>query len=162
MCVLAALVNPGGIPFTGSHLKNRSVVRAFTMFATLVSLLMFGCGGPSDQPQLVDVTGHVTLDGEPLAGALVLFGPEEGRSSFAYTDEEGHFELMYLADTAGAVTGLHKVSITAAPEEEEEPDPGSEPVVEPVPAKYNTATTLTRVVEAGEDNDFTFELTTDE
>ena len=138
------------------------VLRVLAVATSFAVLLTVGCGRASGRPQLVDVTGHVTLDGEPLTGALVLFGPEEGRSSFAYTDEDGHFELMYLPDTRGAVTGLHTVSITAAPEEEEEPDPSSEPVVEPVPAKYNTATTLTRMVEAGKDNDFTFELTSDE
>lgn len=134
------------------------VVRTVFAILCLSLLLSAGCSGPSDRPELAKVTGYVTLDGEPLERALVLFGPEKGRSSFAYTDENGYFELMYLADTPGAIIGTHTVSISSGYEEEEEPPPGAEPYVDPIPEIYNTKTTLSAVVKADEKNEFTFHL----
>lgn len=91
----------------------------------------------------------------------MLFGPEQGRTSSAWTDEKGRFRLMYLPDVPGAVVGTHTVAISSGYEEEEEPPPGSEPYIEPIPAIYNTQTTLTCEVTADGPNEFVFELQSD-
>lgn len=108
-------------------------------------LLVVGCNsGLNDQPELGQVSGTVRLDGEPQAGLLVIFGPESGRSSTGYTDEQGHFTLIYLKDTPGAKVGPHKVSIST--ELEDESDPDMQDFVDPIPEMYNTKTTLTAEV----------------
>lgn len=117
-----------------------------------------GCSGASDVPELAYVEGTITVDGEPTAGLLVLFGPDEGRTSTGYTDEEGHYTLTYLPGQEGAKVGKHKVVITTGyePEEEEE----EQAFTEPIPPQYNTQSTLSAEVVPGQDNTFDFELQT--
>lgn len=107
--------------------------------AALISGLLAGCGGPSDQPDLGSVSGTVTLDGEPLEDATLIFQPESGRPAYAVTDGDGYYELQYSASTAGAMVGKHLVYISTY----REGDPAAEdPELresrpERVPAQYN-------------------------
>src|SRR5688572_704144 len=82
-----------------------------------------GCG--QSGPQLAPVSGRVTLDGQPLDAAEVLFQPDEGTGSpsYGYTDENGRYELGYKRGVKGAMVGSHTVSIemdtkTSAPDGE--------------------------------------------
>jgi len=122
----------------------------------LGAILTVGCSAPTDQPEVVEVTGKVTVDSEPLVGKMVVFSPEDGRASIGYTDDEGHYELMYLQDTYGAKPGKHAVSISTPMEDED--DPEAERVIETIPPEYNTKTKLTAEVTADGDNSFDFEL----
>ncbi|WP_417848391.1 hypothetical protein [Thalassoglobus sp.] len=122
--------------------------------------LLCGCGGGvTDQPNLGRVTGVITLDDEPLSGAVVVFTPESGRSSMGETNEDGQYELVYIRDTKGATIGTHSVTISKqeapAGANPNEPDAGSP--AELVPARYNSATTLTAEVKA-EGNEIDFPL----
>ena len=73
-----------------------------------------GCGRGSDQPELGEVSGTVTLDGQPLQEVIVHFTPTgEGRPSVGQTDENGQYSLLYVADSAGAIVGEHAVTIEA-------------------------------------------------
>ena len=121
-----------------------------------LAVIVCGCGGAGDQPELGEVTGTVTLDGKPLPGVWVGFAPTEGRSSMGLTDAEGHYKLDYLHDTPGAKVGTHKVTITSPVEDQF----GNEVknFKERVPPQYNTNTTLTAEVKA-EDNTINFDLT---
>lgn len=134
------------------------VLKAFEIVClSIFSLcLATGCGGGggSDQPDLGTVTGVVTMDGQPLANVVVTFSPENGRPSVARTDESGNYELGYLAETRGAVIGKHTVSITTP---QENPTPPGQVYKDPIPAKYNTKTTLTADVKEGA-NTFDFQL----
>lgn len=129
----------------------------FWRSAALLAVLgtLAGCGGETapDRPDLGDVSGVVTLDGQPLPDVIVTFNPEKGRPSMGRTDAEGKYVLHYL-DEDGAVLGTHTVSITTP---QEAPTPLGEEYQDPIPAKYNTQTTLTETVEAG-DNTINFEL----
>lgn len=127
----------------------------------LICLIATGCGGgSSDQPDLGSVTGSVAIDGKPLPNAMVVFSPENGRSSMGITDSDGNYELTYVADTTGAKIGKHSISITNVEQDNSEESGGESPVgtQTPIPAKYNTKSTLTEEVKAG-DNTFDFELT---
>ena len=74
-------------------------------------LFVAGCGG-SDLPELGTVFGRVTLDGQPVAEAIVNFAPvNPGRPSTAETDADGNYDLVYLPDVEGAVVGEHAVTI---------------------------------------------------
>jgi len=73
-------------------------------------LLMSGCGS-SDVPDLVVVTGRVVKMSKPVPGAVVVFRPQKGRPSSAFTDENGEFELAYTGNEKGATLGQHTVII---------------------------------------------------
>ena len=80
----------------------------------LAVVLAVGCS-KSDRPPLGTVSGAVTLDGRPLADALVLFTPDgPGRTSQGITDADGLYSLVYLRDIVGANVGRHAVRITTA------------------------------------------------
>jgi hypothetical protein len=114
-----------------------------------------GCGPAGDIPDLGQVTGTVTLDGKPLAGARVLFEPQGGGAmSNGMTDSSGKYEMWYTADVKGAALGKHVVRIETPPN----PDPETGETPPALPAKYNTESTLTADVKAG-DNTVNFELT---
>lgn len=135
----------------------RSLSAPVWMFSFLV-VAAVGCGGkPSDQPDLGTVSGIVTLDGNPLADVVVTFDPKGGgRASVGKTDAAGRYELTFSAGARGAVIGTHSVSITTP---SEAPSPTGGAAKDPIPAKYNRATTLTHEVQAGS-NTINFDLTT--
>lgn len=128
---------------------------------SVMFLLSAGCGD-SGTP-LGRVKGQVTLDDKPLDRALVQFSPEAGgRGSFAATDAEGRYELIFNADNKGAELGKHSVTITTASEEEyneetEETNPAREEIL---PARYHANTELTAEVKEG-GNEIDFPLTSD-
>jgi hypothetical protein len=114
-------------------------------------MLLLGCGRGT-RPTLGTVHGRVTLDGKPLAGAGVVFMPEnKGRDSMGVTDSEGNYSLTYIRNDQGAAVGWHVIQITAG-----DPITGKP---EPVPECYNLKTTLRREVKAG-GNEINFDLTT--
>jgi hypothetical protein len=113
-----------------------------------------GCGG-RDHPEVGRVSGVVTLDGQPLPEATVMFQPTEGRASIATTDSAGKYSLTYLDGVPGARLGTHKVIIrTEVPGEDGQP-----PIVrEKLPKRYHDQTELTAEVKPGS-NTFDFALT---
>jgi len=117
------------------------------------------------------------MDGLPLAHAEVRFTPTSGKDlpdSVATTDENGHYTLHLGSDgnTAGAVVGEHRVTISIDPRKnkaimkEEGPGAmmkgrGGQPS-ETLPAKYNRDTTLTCTVPEGGRDDANFDLTSEQ
>lgn len=112
---------------------------------SLLLLALLGCGPSYD---VNSVTGIVTMDGAPLPNARVTFTPPQGRPSTGVTDASGRYELRYVRDTMGAEVGRHAVAITTEfvppVSDVETPTPP-----EKIPARYNTATTLSEEVQAG-------------
>jgi hypothetical protein len=90
------------------------------------AVLVLGCGSNSFAP----VSGRITLDNKPLAGATVLFVPmaekgsiQAGIGSVGTTDENGAYTLKTTKGQTGAQTGKHRVSITKRkPGPEQNPD----------------------------------------
>ncbi|QDT95341.1 transthyretin-like family protein [Gimesia aquarii] len=113
-------------------------------------LMLTGCG--ESGPELASVTGHVTLDGKPIANARVEFSPSEGRTSVGTTNAEGVYELQYSIEKAGAVIGSHNIKITT--ERAATGGEGGEPLVpgskELLPSIYNSKSSLTEEVTPGE------------
>lgn len=116
-----------------------------------IAFLAVGCGGNAD---LGTVKGKISLDGQPLVGAQILFQPKDGRPSTGVTDTEGQYELLNTRDSKGALIGAHTVRITM-PTEDEDGNPLSDRRV--LPAKYNRESALTAEVKAGS-NTFDFDL----
>ena len=123
----------------------------------LLVLACMGCGPGG--PAIESVEGTVTLDGEPLPNASVVFVPESGRPAGATTDSQGHYVLTFSEGRKGAMLGKHKVRISTARDPSETPD--GEPIPaspETIPMKYNAQTELEFTVEAGKKNTADFEL----
>lgn len=108
----------------------------------LTAIALAGCG--SEGFEVVPVSGTVTLDGQPLAGASVSFQPTgsaatPGPGSTAVTDAGGRYVLK-TAETAqrtGAVVGNHVVRISAAQDQRAADDDSQRPAAkDPVPAQY--------------------------
>jgi hypothetical protein len=105
------------------YAKNETLV---LMLVMVVTLGVAGCGGSGEEPaflkDLIPATGSVTLNGEPLAGANVIFVPdisvEGGRMAMAVTDESGAYELITRVRGAsdeksmGALPGEYTVAIS--------------------------------------------------
>ena len=104
-----------------------------------------GCFDQGDRPDLGEVTGVVTLDGEPLADASIAFTKEGFRPSVGHTNSEGKYELIYIRDTKGAAVGTHRVRIRQFGRQGR------------VPARYDVESELTGEVKPGE-NVINFEL----
>ena len=112
--------------------------RPLTGWLVCFSLLLGGCGG-DDGPEMGDVTGLVTLDGQPLPKASVRFVPENASPSIGITDDEGRYELQYSSSRNGAIVGMHTVRISTHRNAGEDDDGNRTPAVpEKVPAEYNT------------------------
>lgn len=125
-------------------------IAACCRFACLISFFAFlpGCGGQ----RFGDVTGKVTLDGKPLAGATVEFSPEGSSPAYGVTDEQGRYKLLFSADQKGAPVGKHRVRITSFNEAKPR-------IKERVPLRYNRQSELTCEV-AGGKQEFNFDLLT--
>ena len=87
----------------------------------------------------------------------VEFIPANGRPSFAQTDEQGKYHLLYTLDKAGALAGTHKVRISTW-REEHLGDGEYVTHKEKLPAEYNQQTELTYDVEPGRTNVADFDL----
>jgi len=88
-------------------------MRLCSAFLLPVLVFLGGCG--SNAPKIVQVTGSVCYHGQPVPNLYVTFTPEEGRPSWAVTDEAGHFTLRLDRKTEGAHVGLHKVTFAFRP-----------------------------------------------
>lgn len=136
-------------------ITGRVEVKSFLVIgASLAMMVCSGCG--QSGPEVASVEGTVTLDGQPLPNASVIFVPEGGRPAAAMTDAEGHYVLTFSKDKQGATPGKHKVRITTFVEADE--GEGIEGQPEKVPMKYNAQTTLEFVVEEGKKNIANFDL----
>lgn len=86
-----------------------------------ICILLTGCGEKiKDAPKTGTVTGVVTLEGNPVAGATVEFFPDNEKStrgpqSTGITDETGNYELTTSGNVQGAVVGFHKVTVNCPP-----------------------------------------------
>ncbi len=114
---------------------------------------------------LVDVSGTVKLDGNPLPDAIVKFESADGQYSVGKTDSSGQYTLQFDSEKQGVTPGEKTVRISTAAslgEGGEEEDGGSEgqPAnkTELVPEKYNKKSELKRTVEPKGDQTFDFNL----
>jgi hypothetical protein len=110
-------------------------------------VLPLGCS-----PEFAPVKGKVTLNGQPLANAQVVFNRippegsiESGPSAVGTTNEKGEYTLRVSSKQSGAPVGKHKVAITLMNSEGGESDAPAPPGSGPrnvIPKKYNEETDL--------------------
>jgi hypothetical protein len=142
-------------------------------FAALLLVILVaaaGCGGPVADYSMVDLVngqGVVTLDGKPLASAVVTFeDPTDETFSYAMTDADGKYVLQFDSEMKGVKTGKKVVRISTtrkilglnskpgqAPEGEDGTAPKAPapngPVGELVPERYNKNSELAADVVQG-------------
>ena len=118
-------------------------MRHFRFLPLCVLVALAGCttGGPA----LTPVTGTVTLDDKPLAGALVKFFPQgntEGHGGFAKTGEDGKYEIApQRLSGKGLLPGEYKVIVSRLLTPDGKPlPPDAKPIetaaIESVPEPY--------------------------
>jgi hypothetical protein len=138
--------------------------------SVLVSLAVLACAGcgKSKNPQgRLPFSGTVTLDGQPLTGGHLNFEPQGGQATQSGgMIKDGKFDVT---EEAGAAPGLYSVAIFSGaaplpagviPGSPEADVAALQGPGELVPPKYNVRTTLTADVKPGEENVFSFELST--
>src|SRR5262245_52464661 len=82
-------------------------MRILPAIASLWLCWLAGCG--SGGPQIVEIEGTVTRNGQPVPSLRIFFEPAKGRPSWAVSDQNGHFKLDYDIDHDGALVGSHTV-----------------------------------------------------
>lgn len=92
-----------------------------------VGIAQAGCSN-SSRPPTYPVTGTVTSQGKPVAGAVVTFVPtaEKGDAASAIADAEGKYALTTWAAGDGARPGEYRVKVSA----QEQQDVDSSKVVQ--------------------------------
>jgi hypothetical protein len=88
--------------------------------AAVSSCLLIGC---NKKTNVVEVTGKVTRNGKVVPNLYLNFVPDEGRPSWAMTDDNGDFKLNYDKERDGAQVGTHTVWVQVrgrSPKEEGE------------------------------------------
>jgi hypothetical protein len=117
----------------------------------LLAVLLASC---SRNTNLADVRGTITLDGQPLANAFVVFCPTKaGTTSYGKTDADGRYRMLFTDKQLGAWIGETLVRISTG-------DVGAGGKAGPrerVPVVNNQKTTLKVDVQPGE-NTFDFDL----
>ena len=78
-----------------------------------VGIVLTGCSN-SSRPPTYPVTGTVTSQGKPVAGAAVTFVPtgDEGEAASAITDSEGKYALTTWQAEDGARPGEYRVKVS--------------------------------------------------
>lgn len=126
----------------------------------LVALTVSGC----QQSDTVLVTGTVTLNGQPVDKAEVVFNPKQGgRFASGVTDAQGHFSLSTAKPGDGAVPGQYTATLGEyyPPDAPPSPPKGGGFLPSRFPTKYAdpSKSPVTVTVERGAKNDFPIEVT---
>ncbi|HVJ86710.1 MAG TPA: hypothetical protein VM452_13755 [Caulifigura sp.] len=122
---------------------------ALRMAGCLAIAVGWFAAGCSRNTNLCEVTGQVTLDGRPLADAMIVFRPVgAGTTSYGRSGADGRYRMLFKDDEYGAWVGENIVRITTF-------DLGGKK--EQVPVVYNAKSTLKVEVTGGE-NVHNFEL----
>src|SRR5262245_5878987 len=131
--------------------SRRGLRMQCVLLAVAATVALPGCGSKSE---LASVRGKVTLDGQPLSDAFIVFAPtSQGTSSRGKTDSSGNYEMMFTDRERGAWIGENMVRINTGDVGRD----GGGGAKERVPTVYNQSTTLKADVKPGS-NTFNFEL----
>lgn len=137
------------------------------LLGATLALFCSGCSGENTAES--SVTGTVTMDGQPLSNAMVIFHPtiQDGEISSGTTDDQGRYTAMNRLGP-GAAAGSYKVTVSKlVPKEGVELAEGMtaamldpEQVQEVVPAEYvdPAKTQLTAEIKPGENHGVDFAI----
>jgi hypothetical protein len=136
--------------------RNRELVG--TSIVCMGILLFCGCGSSA---HIASVSGHVTLDGKAIEQGSILLAAVEGDKRFVTNAEIRNGEYR-IEKARGPAVGVNRVEIHAAKKTGRLVSVGlggdASEMVEAIPAKFNSASTLTVDIKAG-DNTANFDVT---
>jgi hypothetical protein len=117
-------------------MKNRSIPQLLPLLVLMIAMTV-GC---NQGPKLAEVTGKVTLNGEPVPNAMITFFPKfQGSPSYGVTDEKGDYFLAFSDTKRGAMIGEFDVQLetrkVSAEEASDDPTKVPPKYVE-IPKKY--------------------------
>ena len=115
----------------------------------LCGLLAFatGCGSTDSGPPRATVAGKITLDGMPVEGGEIRFVPAKGAETVSRIGPDGSYSIDVLTD--GPVVGQNKVFIEWFRDSGKKDSEGNMIPIAAIPAKYNSATTLSAEMKSG-------------
>ena len=136
--------------------RKQSRRRVGTAMLVVAALFSAGCFDP---PTTGDVTGAVSIDGDPVASGSIAFFPVDGKSPTSGAEiKDGRFEAEVPLGTVKVEIRVSKV--VGQKRLYDTPNSPVQAVREEVlPAKYNDRSELTLDVKPG-DNEENFELST--
>ncbi len=136
------------------------------LIVPFIAVLFSGCGNGTKSPDLVSATVVVTINGQPLPNAQVMFTPTSsayGSNAIAsgVTDDQGRAQLA-IGSKSGACVGENRVTISEGPPPEETRSQDGNAQLEeakyqkslknrPIPTKYATATTTDLIITIAKD-----------
>lgn len=95
-----------------------SAFRVTCGIALFSLLFLCGCSDGDARPDLHQVQGKLTINGEPAAGAMLVFHPAQGEEfdargsrPRAKVDEDGNFHVTTYQSGDGAPAGDYQVAI---------------------------------------------------
>ncbi len=135
------------------------------MFAVAACATLAGCGGggATDARPRQEVSGTVTLDGQPLATGSIQFQPASAQEGVVAGGAHHGRQVFHPSRPGAGPRHLRGVDLVgglgrAPPGPPGPPGPPSQGPQDLVPAKYNTQSTLTIKVEPGNAKPFDFAL----
>ena len=133
--------------------------RFFVCAALVMSLSLLGCG-PAAPKELkrYRVSGKVTLDSKPLTTGNITFDPGSGEVPASLDILDGNYEgKAPVGKSTVRITATRKISMKQKMGFD---GPGYDQLVDEnlLPARYHNDSKITREVEANDDNNFNFDL----
>ena len=130
----------------------------FSLSVIAIATFITGCSSNESGPKLLQVTGTVTLDGQPIPEANILFKDPNGENkSYFASVKEGSFSTKIEAGKRIAIISANRQSKDKMVDNAE--GTGKEPAMEQyLPAKYNEKSTLEIEVKPDSENQFPFDL----
>lgn len=95
----------------GPHKMHRGGIAGVVAALALAGV---GCGQQTVRYEMLPVAGVVTLAGEPLAGAEVMFDSADGPRGFGVSDEAGRFTVTTRQYGSGLPAGEYRVFVTGS------------------------------------------------
>ena len=87
-----------------------NVISKLTLLLAVLAFTFTGCG--YRRPAQVKTTGTVTLDGEPVADAALMFIPDSGRPASGNTNTNGEFQVSSFGGNDGLPAGNYRITAT--------------------------------------------------
>ena len=135
--------------------------RALVLPLAVLAAAAAGCGGGDGLPRQ-SVSGKVTFGGQPLEKGTIQFVPDDPNMKDPTSGGAPILDGSYaIGSEMGLVPGKYKVSIsspTGGAAQGDAPGSASAMPKELIPSQYNTASTLSADVKAGQSNTFDFPL----
>ena len=127
-------------------------------------LFLVGCGsGSTDGISRYGVSGSVTFNGKPLETGSISFDPDGGSANPTSGGSLIQSGSYSIEQATGLTSGTYRVAIrsggdSAAPKDEAPGPPARKPSKEPIPAQYNSKSTLKVEVKDSGSPRFDFDL----